>query len=50
MKKADETFEWLNKAYEERSGALTHIRVNPRFAAFRKDPRFRKLMRRLRLG
>ena len=47
--KTDETFQWLDKAYEERSGALTHIRVNPRFASVRRDPRFVKLLQRVGL-
>lgn len=47
--KRDETFEWLDKAYDERSGALTHLRVNPRFASLRTDPRFKKLLYRLGL-
>jgi eukaryotic-like serine/threonine-protein kinase len=44
---ADEAFVWLNKAYEERSGWLTYLNVEPRLDSLRSDPRFRDLMRRV---
>ncbi len=42
--KKDEAFEWLDKAYDERSGALPFLSVNPRFNSLRRDPRFAKLL------
>ncbi|HMC21474.1 MAG TPA: CDC27 family protein, partial [Thermoanaerobaculia bacterium] len=48
--KTDEAFEWLNKAYDERSSALPFIKINPRFASLRNDPRFEKLLRRIGLS
>jgi hypothetical protein len=32
---------WLEKAYDERSGALLLLNVVPQFAGVRSDPRFR---------
>jgi TolB-like protein/Flp pilus assembly protein TadD len=48
--KKDDALDWLEKAYEERSPALTHIQMNPRFKALRGSPRYKRLMSRLRLG
>jgi TolB-like protein/Flp pilus assembly protein TadD len=47
--KKDEAFEWLDKAYEERSSSLPFLKVNPRLNSLRSDPRFEKLMRRVGL-
>ncbi len=44
---ADVTFEWLEKAYERRSLALTWIGVYPGFDPLRSDPRFDDLLRRI---
>jgi adenylate cyclase len=46
---ADRAVEWLERAYEERSGWLVWIKVEPRFDGLRADPRFSSLLRRLRL-
>jgi serine/threonine protein kinase/Tfp pilus assembly protein PilF len=40
----DRTFEWLEKAYEERSGFLAFIKVEPMLDALRGDARFEKLV------
>jgi hypothetical protein len=46
----ENAFEWLEKAYEERSGRLgVSIRVDPMFDALRSDPRFADLLRRMNL-
>ena len=45
----DETFHWLEKAYDDREGRLTILRIAPEFAAARSDPRFRKLLQRMNL-
>ena len=42
-------FLWLDKAFEERSGALPFLRTNPRLGRLRDDPRFRKLLERIGL-
>jgi hypothetical protein len=36
----DETFEWLEKAYSERSGRMEYIKVEEFFQPFRSDPRY----------
>jgi tetratricopeptide (TPR) repeat protein len=43
------TFEWLEKASEDHSTWLTWIKVGPRFDSIRDDPRYRDLLRRMRL-
>jgi TolB-like protein/Tfp pilus assembly protein PilF len=49
LRKFDEAFMWLDKAYDERSASLPFMRVNPRFDSLRGDPRFEKLLERLGL-
>jgi tetratricopeptide (TPR) repeat protein len=44
---ADQAFDWLNKAFEQRNGWLIHIRENPRYDAVRNDPRYQSLVRRM---
>jgi tetratricopeptide (TPR) repeat protein len=44
-----EAFSWLAKAFKVRDGALPFLKVNPRFAPLRSDPRFQRLLRRLNL-
>jgi len=43
----DQAFEWLEKAYKERSGGFVFIKVYPWFDSLRSDPRFQDLMRRV---
>jgi TolB-like protein/Tfp pilus assembly protein PilF len=45
----DSTFDWLGKAYEDRSTWLTWLKVDPRFDGIRDDARYRNLMRRMGL-
>jgi TolB-like protein/Flp pilus assembly protein TadD len=45
----DETFQWLDKAYQERSVRLINIAVHPRFATLHSDPRFVALVQRIGL-
>ena len=45
----DDAFEWLNKAFEERSGWLTYLKAEPRLESLRGDSRFNDLLRRVRL-
>lgn len=46
----DQAFEWLDKAYQERSGWLTYLGVEPRLDSLRMDARFGEMLDRLRLG
>lgn len=45
----DQAFEWLEKAYEDRSGWLTWIAIEPKLDPLRSDPRFAGLLRRMNL-
>lgn len=46
----DEAFEWLEKAYQERHGILTYLKVEAAFDRLRPDPRFADLLRRIGLA
>jgi tetratricopeptide (TPR) repeat protein len=43
----DRAFEWLEKAFQERSAALVLLRVHPFFEPLRSDPRFQNLVGRV---
>jgi tetratricopeptide (TPR) repeat protein len=43
----DQTIEWLEKAYQERSNTIPFLRVQPIFDSVRSDPRFIDLVRRM---
>jgi TolB-like protein/Tfp pilus assembly protein PilF len=43
----DKAFEWLEKAYQERSDALAWFRQEPESKSLRSDPRFVVLMRKI---
>jgi TolB-like protein len=45
----DKAFEWLEKAYEERSWYLGFVKVDRPFDPLRSDPRFVDLLRRMNL-
>jgi hypothetical protein len=42
-------FEWLTKAFDERSASAPYANVFPMFAGVRSDPRFKALVARLKL-
>ena len=44
---ADAAFHWLERGYDERSQALTFLKVDPIFDPIRSDPRFVPLMRKV---
>ncbi|HEX9119069.1 MAG TPA: tetratricopeptide repeat protein [Terriglobales bacterium] len=50
MNNQDEALARLQKAYEEHSGALTSLKVDPIYDPLRGDPRFQDLLRRVGLG
>jgi DNA-binding winged helix-turn-helix (wHTH) protein/TolB-like protein/Tfp pilus assembly protein PilF len=50
MRDSDKTFEWLNRAVDERAPALNAVGPDPMLDFVRGDPRFAELMRRLGQG
>jgi tetratricopeptide (TPR) repeat protein len=50
MHDREESFTWLEKAFQDHSNALTALKVNPEYDWLRDDPRFQNLMRRVRLA
>ncbi len=44
----DKTFEWLEKAFEQRDPKMVFLRVEPKWNNLRSDPRFVDLMRRVK--
>jgi hypothetical protein len=49
MGEKDKAFDWLEKAYEEHDSGLVSIAVEPMFDPVRRDPRFRDILRRMKL-
>jgi len=45
----DHTFEWLEKAYAERSGTMEYIKTEDFFEPFHSDPRYIDLLKRMGL-
>jgi serine/threonine-protein kinase len=45
----DEAFQWLEKAYQERSNGMSAIKVYPLINDLRSDPRFTEMLRRMKL-
>jgi serine/threonine protein kinase/TolB-like protein/tetratricopeptide (TPR) repeat protein len=45
----DHTFEWLEKAYVERSGRMEYIKAEPFLETFHSDPRYVDLLKRMGL-
>lgn len=45
----DRAFEWLEKAYQERSAYMVRLKTDPKLDRIRADPRFRDLVRRVGL-
>jgi tetratricopeptide (TPR) repeat protein len=43
----DRAFEWLDKAFQDRSSWLIYLKVEPLFASLQSDPRAANLLRRL---
>jgi serine/threonine protein kinase/tetratricopeptide (TPR) repeat protein len=46
---ADAAFEWLEQAYRERRGWLAYLKIEPMLEGVRNDPRFSRLVERMRL-
>ena len=45
----DRAFEWLDRGYEERSGWMIYVTVDPQLAPLRSDARYKELVRRIGL-
>jgi len=45
----DHAFEWLNKAYDERSPSMSFLKIEPFFDSLRNDPRYTELLRKVGL-
>jgi tetratricopeptide (TPR) repeat protein len=43
----DHAFEWLEKAFEDRSTSMAYLKVEPALASLHSDPRFTALARRI---
>ncbi|HEY6268006.1 MAG TPA: protein kinase [Candidatus Acidoferrum sp.] len=50
MGEKEKTFSWLEKAYEEHDSGLVSLAVEPMFDPIRSDPRFKDLLRRMKLA
>jgi TolB-like protein/Flp pilus assembly protein TadD len=46
---ADAAFDWLDKAYAERRGWMAYLKIEPLLDPLRDDPRFQRLVQRMRL-
>lgn len=47
LNEKDEAFEWLEKAFNDRSAGMIFLKVEPMFDPIRSDPRFQDLLRRV---
>src|SRR6266566_2335726 len=50
MGEKQKAFEWLEKAYEEHDSGLVSLAVEPMFESLRTDPRFKEILRRMKLS
>ena len=50
LNELDEAFEWLRRAYKQRSGRLIYLKANPIFDDLRRDKRFEPLVRKIGLS
>jgi eukaryotic-like serine/threonine-protein kinase len=50
MDQRQKAFEWLEKAYEEHDSGLVSLAVEPMFENIRPDPRFKEILRRMKLS
>jgi hypothetical protein len=46
---ADKAFVWLERAYVQRDGGLTGLKVSPLLTSLREDPRYTGLLKKMRL-
>jgi hypothetical protein len=41
---------WLERAVDERSGSVRYLKIDPRLAGLRDEPRYRQLIERVGLA
>ena len=46
----DRAFEWLDKAFQDRRGWLAYLKIEPMLDSIRDDPRFHRMLERMRLA
>ncbi len=49
LKNMDQVFHWLDRAYEDRRGWLTYMKVDPIFDVVRDEPRYAAFLKRMNL-
>jgi TolB-like protein/Flp pilus assembly protein TadD len=49
-REAAQSFKWLDRAFAQRDGRISFVKVSPFFKDIRSDPRFLELLRKLRLS
>jgi hypothetical protein len=49
MNDQEQTFKWLQVAYDDGAVWMSYLGVDPVFDGFRRDPRFQDLLRRVHL-
>jgi TolB-like protein/DNA-binding winged helix-turn-helix (wHTH) protein/Flp pilus assembly protein TadD len=45
----DKSFEWLDRAFEQRDGGLTDLKIDPLLKTLRHDPRYTELLKKMHL-
>jgi serine/threonine protein kinase/tetratricopeptide (TPR) repeat protein len=46
----DRAFEWMDKAFQDRRGWLAYLKIEPMLDSIRDDPRFHRMLERMRLA
>jgi hypothetical protein len=46
---ADRAFEWLDRAYAQRDGGMTYLKVDPLLRTLKGDPRYTAVLKKMRL-
>ena len=46
---SDKAFAWLDRAYRQRDGGLTYVKVDPLLISLRRDPRYADLLMKMHL-
>jgi tetratricopeptide (TPR) repeat protein len=49
LEDTDSALRWLERAVDERSGSVRYLKIDPRLAGLRNEPRYRALMQRVGL-